>query len=290
YLRWLAIICGLHERGNCYIPSEAAQRIEVTFAVNVDGMVNVSAQDQENGLAQSMRVKISGGLAESEIHRLAAEAEVHAEEDAQARLLLDTSSKADSVLDCSSQLVAEHGESLDSQLFKNMENSMADLRSAVQGKGQQPSFNLERIASLTETLQSWYGKAVQEVRNREVLALEAPVACTGQEGASDAKLVASGSEEGVSVLMPLEEETGTVSKEEKTDVNASFQPVSEYLDVPEAGSWEEVLDVATDLSDEKEGEEWASDLVESTDEKVEESGLEAKVANAEEEEWLALAS
>ncbi|MEO5339051.1 MAG: molecular chaperone DnaK [Magnetococcus sp. MYC-9] len=152
-------------------------RIEVTFAVDVDGLVQVSAKDQESGLQQSIGIKISGGLAEEEIDRLSQEATRQAQADTEQRRMVEIHGKAEALLDCSSQLIADHGAVLDAHMVKSMGIFMADLRSAVHlGRTNPPAFNPGRILSLTEKLQGWYGQALQEIRAEEVLALESHVA------------------------------------------------------------------------------------------------------------------
>ncbi|MBF0161731.1 MAG: molecular chaperone DnaK, partial [Magnetococcales bacterium] len=150
-------------------------RIDVTFAVDVDGLVKVSAQDKESGLQRSLRVTIAGGLTEEDLQRLTQENAVRAQEEVQQLALLAINNKAEALLDCSSQLIADHGEHLEEHVVKHISVFMADLRSAVHlGKTQGLSCHPDQIVSLTEKLQEWYGEALNTVRSQEVLALEAP--------------------------------------------------------------------------------------------------------------------
>ncbi|MBF0462485.1 MAG: molecular chaperone DnaK [Magnetococcales bacterium] len=167
-------------------------RIEVTFAVDVDGMVKVSAQDKESGLEQSLRIKISGGLAEEEIQRLTTEAETQVQAEVQQQAVLDISSKAESLLECSSQLLADHGLHLDGHLVRDMETFMTDLRVAVCPDELPPSSNrAEWIAVSMATLQEGYGRAMRAVRDREILALEHQIVSVRQEEATTEEAMAS---------------------------------------------------------------------------------------------------
>ncbi|MEO5355387.1 MAG: molecular chaperone DnaK [Magnetococcus sp. XQGC-1] len=249
-------------------------RIEVTFAVDVDGMVKVSAQDKESGLEQSMRITISGGLAEGEVHRLAAEAERQQQEEAQTQLLLDKSNKAEALLECSSQLIADHGERLDGQLVKNMELFMGDLRSAVQvGKKDQPRYSAEWIASLTENLQVWYGRATQEVLALDQLALEASAVHEAEERAEEEMVPVA--EEAVSAS-----QTEEMAAEMAVEASAVVEPL--LAEIADADDWDLAVSVAAELA---EGAT-VSELAATEEEKV----IEEKIANSEKEEWLAWAS
>ncbi len=292
-------------------------RIDVTFAVDVNGMVNVSAQDQQSGLEQSMRIVISGGLAEEDIQRLATEAEGDARQEAAKQLLLDVNSKAEALLDCSSQLIADHSEILDSELVKHLGIHMADLRSAVHvGAQQQPPFNAEHIRSLTENLQSWYGKAVQDVRAQEVLALEshAAQAQPGQQEPEEAVVVTEAEPVAVAVGQA---ETAAAAEVVERRVTAEAEP--EETDFAAADSWDEVLSNMDVLAEQQEGAAWDAFMAESVDQATvavaagsvaaetmemdtdaadavatesvaTEPVVEEKIANSEAEEWLALAS
>ncbi len=231
-------------------------RIEVTFSVDVDGMVQVAARDQESGLKQSLRVKIAGGLAEDEVQRLTEEAEVQAQEEARTQASLAISNKAEALLECSSQLLCDHGANLGSDLLQNMEGFMTDLRATMQADKERPlSGNIERMVSLTETLQSWYGQAMQTVRQQEVLALESHLPHEGQEGA-----------------------TGSVTEGLAEEDPAQTETVADHAAFSETGGWDDLLgDLPVSL-------EPGSETVD------EGSAMEEQSANAEEEEWLALAS
>lgn len=151
-------------------------KIDVTFSVDVDGMVQVSAKDKETGLAQSLDVKISGGLDSEDIQRLTEEAEAQAKEEAQHLVLLDNHSRAESSLEHANQLVATCAKDLESHVVEKVKASIADLRSTMDAEESSESVRVQ-----TEALQDLCGEMVQErcVQEEglktEVSEVEAPV-------------------------------------------------------------------------------------------------------------------
>ena len=88
-------------------------QIEVTFDIDANGIVNVSAKDKGTGKEQQIRIQASGGLSEAEIQRMVKEAEAHAEEDKKRRALVEARNQAESLIHATEKSLAEHGGKLE---------------------------------------------------------------------------------------------------------------------------------------------------------------------------------
>ncbi|MFW5833331.1 MAG: Hsp70 family protein, partial [Pseudomonadota bacterium] len=109
-------------------------QIEVTFDIDANGIVNVSAKDKATGKEQQIRIQASGGLSEAEIERMVKEAEEHAEEDKQRRELIDARNHADSLVYSTKKSLTEHGDKIDAGDKAAIEAAVADLETAMEGE------------------------------------------------------------------------------------------------------------------------------------------------------------
>ena len=85
-------------------------QIEVTFDIDANGIVNVSAKDKATGKEQQIRIQASGGLSDEDIERMVKEAEENAESDKKKRELVDTRNQADSLVNETEKNIKEHGD------------------------------------------------------------------------------------------------------------------------------------------------------------------------------------
>lgn len=108
-------------------------QIEVTFDIDANGIVNVSAKDLGTGKEQSIRITASSGLSESDIQRLVKEAESHAEEDNQKKELIEVRNQADSLIYGTEKSLADLGDKVDAALKADLENKIKSLKDAMQG-------------------------------------------------------------------------------------------------------------------------------------------------------------
>ena len=108
-------------------------QIEVTFDIDSNGIVNVSARDMATGREQSIRITASSGLDQAEIDRLVKEAEQHAEEDRRKRELVDARNQGDALIYSTEKSLAELGGALDSTSRSEVERIIADLKTAMKG-------------------------------------------------------------------------------------------------------------------------------------------------------------
>ena len=84
-------------------------QIEVTFDIDANGIVNVSAKDKGTGKEQQIRIQASGGLSDTEIEKMVKDAEAHAEEDKQRRALVEARNQAEALVHSTEKALAEHG-------------------------------------------------------------------------------------------------------------------------------------------------------------------------------------
>ncbi|MDJ0761061.1 MAG: molecular chaperone DnaK [Woeseiaceae bacterium] len=108
-------------------------QIEVTFDIDANGILNVSAKDKATGKSQNIVIKASSGLSDDEIESMVADAESHAEEDRKFRELVDTRNQADSLIHGAEKTLSELGEKATSEERLAVETAISDLKSALEG-------------------------------------------------------------------------------------------------------------------------------------------------------------
>ena len=108
-------------------------QIEVTFDIDANGIVNVSAKDKGTGKEQQIRIQASGGLSDADIQKMVREAEAHAEEDKKRRALVEARNQAESLTHSTEKSLAEHGDKLGAVDKAAIETALADLKSASAG-------------------------------------------------------------------------------------------------------------------------------------------------------------
>jgi len=108
-------------------------QIEVTFDIDANGIVNVSATDKATGKAQSIRIQASGGLTEADINRMIKEAEAHAEEDKKRREVVEVKNQAEALIHSTERMLKDYGDKVPAGDKAVVETALSDLKSAVQG-------------------------------------------------------------------------------------------------------------------------------------------------------------
>jgi molecular chaperone DnaK len=109
-------------------------QIEVTFDIDADGIVNVSAKDMATGKAQSIKITASSGLTKAEIERLVREAEVNAEEDRKNRALVAVRNQADAMIYSTEKSLREQNAALEPALVSEVEAAIRNLKSEMTGE------------------------------------------------------------------------------------------------------------------------------------------------------------
>ena len=107
-------------------------QIEVTFDIDANGILNVSAKDKATGKSQNIVIKASSGLSDDEIEKMVSDAESHAEEDRKFRELVDTRNQADSLIHAAEKTLSELGEKASSEERLAIETAISDLKSALE--------------------------------------------------------------------------------------------------------------------------------------------------------------
>ena len=108
-------------------------QIEVSFDIDANGILNVSAKDKATGKEQKIVIKASSGLSDDEIERMVSDAESHAEEDRKFRELVDARNQADNLVHATEKTLEELGEKVESDERGRIESAVAELREAAKG-------------------------------------------------------------------------------------------------------------------------------------------------------------
>ncbi|MDH2384133.1 molecular chaperone DnaK [Bradyrhizobium sp. CER78] len=108
-------------------------QIEVTFDIDANGIVNVSAKDKGTGKEQNIQIQASGGLSESDIEKMVKDAEAHAAEDKKRKEAVEAKNTAEALLHATEKTVTEHGSKLAASDRSAIESAMSDLREALKG-------------------------------------------------------------------------------------------------------------------------------------------------------------
>ncbi|KAG0467382.1 hypothetical protein HPP92_018351 [Vanilla planifolia] len=108
-------------------------QIEVTFDIDANGIVKVSAKDKSTGKEQEITIKSSGGLSEDEIEKMVKEAEVHQQRDHERKALIDIRNTADNSIYGIERSLGEYREKIPAEVAKEIESAVADLRVAMGG-------------------------------------------------------------------------------------------------------------------------------------------------------------
>ncbi len=108
-------------------------QIEVTFDIDANGIVNVTAKDKATSKEQQIKIQASGGLSEADIQRMVKEAEAHAGDDKKRRETVDTRNQADTLIHSAEKTIKESGDKVPADAKAAVEKDIADLREAVKG-------------------------------------------------------------------------------------------------------------------------------------------------------------
>ena len=108
-------------------------QIEVTFDIDANGIVNVSAKDKGTGKEQKIQIQASGGLTEEEIQKMVKDAEANKEADKKKRESVDARNQADSLVFSTEKSLKEHGEKISAEEKKSIETGITDLKESLKG-------------------------------------------------------------------------------------------------------------------------------------------------------------
>jgi molecular chaperone DnaK len=123
-------------------------QIEVTFDIDANGLVNVSAKDKATGKEQQISIKASGGLDDAEIDKMVKDAESHAEEDKKRKEVAEARNQAESLIHTTEKNLTEHGSALSADEKGEIETAINDLKSALEGD----NIDVEDVKAKTDAL------------------------------------------------------------------------------------------------------------------------------------------
>ena len=132
-------------------------QIEVTFDIDANGILHVSAKDKKTGKEQRIEIKAGSGLSDEEIKRMVADAETHREEDRKFQELIGTRNKADQLVHATRSAIKEHGGKVGGDVIGRVEEALSDLEKVM--KGDDKDAIESRITKLEEAGQSLYAAA-----------------------------------------------------------------------------------------------------------------------------------
>ena len=155
-------------------------QIEVTFDIDANGIVNVSAKDKATGKEQQIRIQASGGLSDSDIEKMINEAEQNAEADKERREMVETRNQAEQLIHSTEKMLTDFGEKIDASEKSEIEKLIEDAKAAISGD------DAAQIKSTMEALQQGsmkLGEAMYKAQQEEGQA--APDADNSGEGSSE---------------------------------------------------------------------------------------------------------
>ncbi|MBW6522959.1 molecular chaperone DnaK [Sphingomonas sp. RHCKR47] len=143
------------------IPSapRGVPQIEVTFDIDANGIVNVSAKDKGTGKEQQIRIQASGGLSDADIDQMVRDAESFAEEDKKRRAAAEAKNNAESLIHTTERQLADNGDKVDASLKGEIEAAIAEAKTAVEG-GDPDTMN-EKAQALAQVAMK-LGQAIYE--------------------------------------------------------------------------------------------------------------------------------
>jgi molecular chaperone DnaK len=155
-------------------------QIEVTFDIDANGIVHVTAKDKGTGKEQQIRIQASGGLSDNDIEQMVKDAEKFAEEDKQRREAAEAKNQAESLVHSTEQQLKEHGDKVDASLKGEIETAVAEARTAIEGG------DAEAMKAKTEALAQAAMKLGQAIYEKTQAAPEAEAGAQSAEATAEA--------------------------------------------------------------------------------------------------------
>jgi molecular chaperone DnaK len=154
-------------------------QIEVTFDIDANGIVNVSAKDKGTGKEHQIRIQASGGLSDNDIDQMVKDAEKFAEEDKKRRAAAEARNQADSMVHATEKQLAENGDKIDADTKAAVEAAIAEVKTALEGD------DVDAINAKAQALTEAAMKMGQQIYEKDQAAASAGAA-GASAGASDA--------------------------------------------------------------------------------------------------------
>ncbi|HET9810260.1 MAG TPA: molecular chaperone DnaK [Sphingomicrobium sp.] len=167
-------------------------QIEVTFDIDANGIVNVSAKDKGTGKEQQIRIQASGGLSDDDIEKMVKEAEQFSDEDKKRRAGAEARNNAESLIHSTERQLAEHGDKVDASVKSEIENAISEAKAAVEG-GDSDQMT-EKTNALAQSAMK-LGEAMYKAQQAETEAAAGPDAGTSPRGGEGEEAGAAADEE-----------------------------------------------------------------------------------------------
>ncbi len=155
-------------------------QVEVTFDIDANGILNVSAKDKNTGKEQKIVIKASSGLADDEIDRMVSDAEAHAEEDQKFRELVDVRNQSEAMVHATEKTLEDLGEKVEAEERAAIESAMSDLKEALK------TDDKEKIETKTQALAESSASLAQKAYE-QAAADEAATGDASEDGVVDAE-------------------------------------------------------------------------------------------------------
>ncbi len=157
-------------------------QIEVTFDIDANGIVSVSAKDKGTGKEQTIKIQASGGLSDSDIDQMVQDAEKFAEEDKKRRESAEARNQADSLVHATEKQLEEHGDAIDADTKSSVEAALAETKTALEGD------DAEEINAKAQALTQAAMEMGKQIYEKEQAAASAEADASGaaEEAAPDA--------------------------------------------------------------------------------------------------------
>ncbi|UUL82949.1 molecular chaperone DnaK [Sphingomonas qomolangmaensis] len=168
------------------IPSapRGVPQIEVTFDIDANGIVNVSAKDKGTGKEQQIRIQASGGLSDNDIDQMVRDAEQFAEEDKKRRAAAEAKNNAESLIHTTERQLADNGDKVDASLKSEIEAKIAEAKAAVEsGDAEAMTAKSGELAQVAMKL----GQAIYEKQQADEASPQAAADAPAQEDVVDAE-------------------------------------------------------------------------------------------------------
>ncbi len=187
-------------------------QIEVTFDIDANGIVHVTAKDKATGKEQQIKIQASGGLADEDIERMVKEAEVHADEDKARREAVDTRNQADALVHTSEKNLKEFADKVGDAEKEAIETAIKELKKALEGE------DMDAVKAKTETLAQAsmkLGEAMYKASQEEATSADGGADAEGGGGGAGDETVVDADFEEVDPDKPTDADADDTTDEKK---------------------------------------------------------------------------
>ncbi len=186
-------LLGSFELGGIAPAPQGVPQIEVTFDIDANGIVHVTAKDKGTGKENSIRIQDGSGLSKEEIDRMVKDAEMHAEEDRKRREEAETRNQAESLVNQTQKFLAENDDKVPADVKSKVEGAIEEAKKALEGNDTATiKTAIENLSSVSQEL----GQAIYAASSAESAGADSDAAsAAADDDVVDAEVVDEGEEE-----------------------------------------------------------------------------------------------